>query len=214
MIAAYLSWYLVLVIVASLVVSLLTARLGLPAPRLIVTLFVILILSPLVVGYLYVVYFDSLPEVIVPAVTGVTLEVARERLAAVDLQGREAGQVYEPKYPEGIIISQRPEAGRNVKVGRVVNLMINSGESKVPVPNVIGQLISQAGGILQAAQLRIGDIRWEKNPGQAEGTIIAQEPMPGEQAVFGSRVDLLAATSAEVITEESSEEGKKLNERE
>ena len=209
MIAGYLSLYLIIVIVASLVVGLLAARLKLPAPRLVVTLFVVFVVSPLVVGYFYLVYFDSLPEVIVPTVTGVSLDVARERLAAVNLRAREAGQVYEPKYPEGIIIYQRPEAGRNVKVGRIVSLMVNSGESKVPVPNVIGQLLSQAGGVLQAAQLHQGEVRWEKNLGQAEGAILAQEPMPGEQAVLGSKVDLLVATTGEVRTEGNSDEGEK-----
>ena len=132
MIAGYLSLYLIVVIVASLIVGLLAARLKLPSPRLVVTLFIILVVSPLVAGYFYLVYFGSLPEVIVPTVTGVSLDVARERLEAVNLRVREAGQVYEPKYPEGIIIYQRPEAGRNVKIGRIVSLMVNSSESKVP----------------------------------------------------------------------------------
>lgn len=206
MVTSYLSLYLGFVIIASLIVSLLVLRLKLPSPRLISALLVLFIASPLILGYFYLVYFDSLPEVTVPDVAGQTMEVAKERLAAVNLQAREAGSVYESKYPEGIIVSQRPEAGRNVKTGRIINLMVNAGQTKVPVPDLLGQPISQAGGILQAAQLQQGDLRWEKHPELAEGVIIAQEPMPGEQAGMGSRVDLLVATTAEVITQETTDE--------
>ena len=206
MVTSYLSLYLGFVIIASLIVSLLVLRLKLPSPRLISALLVLFIVSPLILGYFYLVYFDSLPEVTVPDVAGRPMEVAKERLAAVNLQAREAASVYESKYPEGIIVSQRPEAGRNVKTGRIINLMVNAGQTKVPVPDLLGQPISQAGGILQAAQLQQGDLRWEKNPELAEGVIIAQEPMPGEQAGMGSRVDLLVATTAEVITQETTDE--------
>jgi beta-lactam-binding protein with PASTA domain len=207
MISGYLSLYLGFVIVVSLIVGLLVLRLRLPSPRLIITLLIIFIVSPLIVGYLYLVYFDSLPEVTVPDVTGVAFEVAKERLADDSLRAREAGNIFEAKYPEGFVVSQRPEAGRNVKVGRIINLMINSASSKVPVPDLLGKPFSQVGAILQAADLRQGDVRWESNPGLAEGTVIAQEPLPGEEAVTGSRVDLLVSTARETTTPEVPGEG-------
>ena len=205
MISGYLSLYLVFVILASLIVGLLVLRLKLPSPRLIITLLIIFIVSPLIVGYLYLVYFDSLPEVTVPNVTGVAFDVAKERLEADSLRAREAGNIFDAKYPEGFVVSQRPEGGRNVKAGRIINLMINSASSKVPVPDLLGKPFSQAGAILQAADLAQGDVRWEKNPGLAEGTIIAQEPLPGEQGVTGSKVDLLVSTTSEINAKVSGE---------
>jgi serine/threonine-protein kinase len=196
---------LAFVILASLSVGFLVLRLKLPSPRLIISLLIIFIVSPLIVGYLYLVYFDSLPEVTVPDVTGVSFDVAKERLEADNLRAREAGNIFESKYPEGFVVSQRPEGGRNVKVGRIINLMINSASSKVPVPDLLGKPFSQAGAILQAADLRQGDVRWEMNPGLAEGTIIAQEPLPGEQGVTGSKVDLLVSTTTEINAKVSGE---------
>jgi beta-lactam-binding protein with PASTA domain len=207
MISGYLSLYLAFVVVVSLIVGFLVLRLKLPSPRLIVTLLIIFIVSPLIIGYLYLVYFDSLPEVTVPDVTGVAFDVAKERLESENLKAREAGNIFEAKYPEGFVVSQRPEPGRNVKVGRIINLMVNSASSKVPVPDLLGKPFSQAGAILQAADLRQGDVRWEKNPGLAEGTVIAQEPLPGEEAVTGSKVDLLVSSTKEMITQEASGEG-------
>ena len=206
MLTNYLSFYLIFVIVVSLLVSVLVLRLKLPSPRLFIAVIMLFILSPLLIGYVYTVYFDSLPETTVPDVTGLTLEAARVKLESGQLSARVAGTVFEIKKAEGTIVSQRPEAGRTAKVGRVVNLMISSGREKVNVPNLIGRTLAQADAILTPAQLQIGDIRFEQSPTLPEGTILAQEPLSGEQAEMGGRVDLLVATSQEAHPQESTEE--------
>ncbi|MFA4843677.1 MAG: PASTA domain-containing protein [Candidatus Margulisiibacteriota bacterium] len=206
MLTNYLSFYLIFVIVVSLLVSGLVLRLKLPSPRSLITVIMLFILSPLLIGYVYTVYFDSLPETMVPDVTGLTLEVAKVKLESGQLRARVAGTVFEIKKAEGTIVSQRPEAGRTAKVGRVVNLMISSGREKVNVPSLLGRTLAQADAILTPAQLQIGDIRFEQSTALQEGTILAQEPLSGEQAEMGGRVDLLVATSQEVVTEERTEE--------
>jgi eukaryotic-like serine/threonine-protein kinase len=206
MLAHYLSIYLIFVIVVSLLVSLLVLRLKLPAPRLLIGVIMLFILSPLLIGYVYTVYFDSLPETVVPDVTGLTLEAAKVKLEEGQLRARVAGTVFEVKKEEGTIVSQRPEAGRSAKVGRVVNLMISSGREKINVPNLIGRTMAQADAILTPAQLQIGEIKFEQSTAVPEGTILAQEPLSGEQAEMGGRVDLLVATSREAVTRGNTEE--------
>lgn len=203
MITGYLSLYLSFVIVISLIIGVLVVRLKLPSPRFIIAVLVLFVVLPLFIGYFYLIYFSSLPEVVVPDVRGRPVEAAKAALTAVDLRANEAGCVYDPKFPEGFVISQRPEAGRLVKVGRVINLIVNSPGNKVPVPNLIGRPLSQAAALLSAAQFQQGEVRFEKHPDMVEGTIITQEPLPGEQAAAGSRLDLLVSTTAEIITEES-----------
>lgn len=202
----YLSLYLVFIIVVSLIVSFLVLALRLPSPRLIITLVILFILSPLILGYFYLMYFNSLPETIAPDVTGMLLPEAREKIESLGLKAREAGAVFEAKYPEGTVVSQRPEGGRRVKEGRVINLMVSSGKRKVPVPGLVGRPLTQADEILNAAELQLGDIRFEQNQGLAEGTILAQEPLAGEETAAGDRIDLLVSTTQEVITEETTEE--------
>jgi beta-lactam-binding protein with PASTA domain len=206
MVTTYLTLYLLFVIAVSLVVSLIVLRLKLPSPRLIITLLILFVISPLVVGYFYLMYFNSLPETVTPDVTGQMFEEAAARIEAIGLKAREAGRVYDSKRPEGTVVAQRPEAGRNVKVGRVVNLMVSGGKRKVPVPNLVGRPLTQADEILLAAELRLGDIRFERNPDLPEGSIIAQEPLGGEETEAGNGIDLLVVTSSEVIIEEVTEE--------
>jgi serine/threonine-protein kinase len=206
MFTTYILYYLVFVIAISLVVSLLVLWLKLPSPRLVVGLIMLFIASPLIVGYFYLMYFNSLPEVIAPDVTGLPLAEAKASLEALGLRAREAGSVYEAKMPEGRIVSQRPEGGRRVKAGRVINLMVSGGKKKVTTPNLVGRPLTQADEVIYAAELQLGEIRFEQNLTLPEGTIMAQEPLAGEEAGMGERVSLLVATTAEVITEEVTEE--------
>ncbi len=206
MVITYLSLYLLFIIAVSLVISFLVMALKLPSPRLIIAVVMIFILSPLIFGYFYLTYFESLPETTVPDVTGLPFEVATERIEALGLKAHEAGRVFETKHPEGAVVSQRPEGGRRVRAGRVINLMVSSGKRKVPVPSLVNRPLAQADEILTAAELRVGDIRFEHNENAAEGTILAQEPLAGEETAAGDPVDLLVSTTLEVIVEESTEE--------
>ena len=90
MVVTYLSLYLLFIIAVSLVISFLVMALKLPSPLLIITIVMIFILSPLIFGYFYLTYFESLPEMIVPDVTGLPLEVAREKIESIGLKVREA----------------------------------------------------------------------------------------------------------------------------
>lgn len=206
MITTYLSLYLVFIIVIALVISLIVWRLHLPSPRLVISLLLLFIVSPLIVGYIAIIYFDSLPETIVPEVIGLTWEQAQAKLEEADVRPRLAGNVYEMKYPEGSVVSQRPEAGRRVKVGRVVNLMISSGKRRVKVPDLIGRPLTQVQAVLLAAGLQVGQVREEKNQEVASGAVITQEPLPGEEVETGRLVDLLVSATNEVTVIEENEE--------
>lgn len=150
-------------------------------------------------GYFYVAYFNPLPEVIVPDVSGALLETARQKLEESGLRARAGGEVYDLKNPPGLVVSQRPEAGRSVKAGRVISLMITSTGRRASVPNLLGRQLSQAGEIIAAAEFALGEVRLEKNLSVENGTIMAQEPLPGEAAPAGSRIDLLVSTTGEVV---------------
>ena len=118
--------------------------------------------------------------------------------------------LWEMKYQEGQVASQRPEAGRKVKAGRVVNLMVSAGKRKIAVPNLLGRPVEQAEAVLSAAELMLGEVKREQSRDAREGAVLAQEPLPGEEIEIGTKVDLLIAASAEAEREaapEKKEEG-------
>jgi serine/threonine-protein kinase len=197
MITAYINIYLVFIILLALLLLLLAVKTGLPSPRTLIFFIIMLLVVPMIGGYFYLSYFNPIPELIVPKATGLPFELARERLEAVGLRARLAGSVYEMKYQEGSVISQKPEEGRKVKLGRTISLMVSSGKRRVSVPNLLGRNLSQAEAVINAAELSIGEIKRENNPELPEGTILAQEPLPGEEVEINSRVDLLLSSLSE-----------------
>ena len=198
--------YLFFIILASLIAGYLVWKMKLQSPQLVISFVALFFVLPLVIGFLYFVYFNSLPEVVVPDVTGVKLDLATAKLEAIGLRAREAGSIYETRYPEGYVASQRPEGGRRAKQGRVVNLIVSSGKRKIAVPNLLGRPLSQAETVLVAAGLQLGQIKAESNIDAPDGTILAQEPLPGEEVEMGRIIDLLVSTTGESVTEAGSAE--------
>src|SRR3989339_244707 len=194
MITGYLTAYLIFMLVVSVVISLLFLRLKLPAPRVLIPLIIVLILSPVIAGYLYLTYFDDLPETIVPDVKGMTKQQATARIEEAQLKIAIAGEVRQADVPEGSVASQRPEAGRRVKVDRVVSLMISSGKQRIAAPDLVGKDVNQAIKMLEAVGLKAGDLNGELNFDLPEGVVLAQEPLPREMSAVGDGIDLLIST--------------------
>lgn len=96
--------------------------------------FLLLGLPPLI-NYLITSYSTSVPEVIVPNVCGLSREAAVARLEASSLKANLGESVFNQVIPEGEIAIQRPEAGRTVKAGRIVNLIISRGPPPMPESN-------------------------------------------------------------------------------
>ncbi len=201
MITDYAIIYLLFIIIAALLAGYLVLKRGLPSVRTILIITLVFVLLPMLFSYIFLSSFASLPEVIVPDVRGLPFEVAKEKLAGMDLRGRLAGSISVARYREGAVAMQRPEPGRRVKQGRVINLMVSSGKRKVQAPNLLGRLLPQAEAVIMAGEFQIGGIRRENNLVAPEGTVLAQEPLPGEEVEAGRSIDLLVSTTLEVENE-------------
>jgi serine/threonine-protein kinase len=208
MLISYLSFYLIFVIIFSVLLSLIVLKFRIFSPHIIIPIIVTVLLLPGLIGYLYFVYFTSIPEVVVPDLKGKALEAAFEELEALGLEGEHAGNVFDMRLPEGHVVSQRPEGGRMVKAGRAVSLLTSSGKRKVLVPNLLGRPAVQAEAVLAAKGLTLGAIEENYVPELDSGIILTQSPLPGEEVNVGTFVSLTISTTKElvIITKVSSEE--------
>ncbi|MFH1683933.1 MAG: PASTA domain-containing protein [Candidatus Margulisiibacteriota bacterium] len=214
MLTEYLSYYLIFVIAASILIALIVLRVKFFAPRYLLPIIAVVILFPAMIVYLYFTYFTSIPEVLVPDLTGMRQEEAFVKLESLKLKGREAGKVFDMMYDEGRVVSQRPEGGRKVKVGRSVSLLTSSGKRSVLVPNLLGRLAVQARAVLSANGLILGMASEEYVPELDPGIILAQSPLPGEEIDAGSYISITVSTSfePEVVVEEGPSEVEKKEE--
>lgn len=197
MFVSYFSSYLIFVIVVSVLLSIAFTRMKLSSLRIVLPMVATVLLVPLLFGYIYITYFTLIPEVVVPDLTGKTVEVALDELAEHKLRGRHAGAVFNMKLPEGRIVSQSPEIGKMVKIGRMINLITSSGKQKIFVPNLLGRPAIQAEVVLAAKGLRLGRIAREVVPEIDSGIILTQSPLPGEEVDVSSFVHITVTVSPE-----------------
>lgn len=210
MLINYIGAYLVFIILVSIVVTYLVWRLNFREPIKLVAIIMAIILSPLVLGYLYIAYFSPIPETTVPHLAGMPLEEALEELESLGLKGRFTGTVFDMKYPEGSVVTQRPEAGRRVKEGRVIRLVTSSGRRKVIIPNLLGRPLLQAKAVLAAKGLNLGEVKEDFMPELDPSIILFQSPLPGEEKTADSYVDITVSTTVEPVPTgeaEAEEEG-------
>jgi beta-lactam-binding protein with PASTA domain len=206
MLINYLSYYLVFIIIVSILFGLLALKKKFLAPRFVIPIFLFIVLLPVPAIYFYVTYFTAIPEVAVPDLTGVEVEEAREKLTSLKLKFFHGGQIYNMEYPEGIIVSQRPEAGRKVKIGRTVNFLTSSGKMKAEVPDLLGRPQVQAEAVLSAKGLSLGEVEKKYDPELNNGIILEQAPLPGEEVEVGALVDITIASNDRVLMPNDFEE--------
>lgn len=167
--------------------------LKLPSPKSVIITIFLVIISPLLVGYLLVFYVFPAPEVVVPDVTWHSSVEAFSILREAGLKPRISNSTFDKDIPAGRIVEQQPKRGKHVKVGRIVNLTVSTGQRKVPVPNLVGRPFSQINTLLAEAGFRIGATIEVDTEETQTGVILNQIPSPEIEADAGSRVDIFIA---------------------
>lgn len=128
-------------------------------------------------------------EIIVPSLVGSTAVEAANRLQSVGLAAL-IDQV-ESEQPEGEVIQQSIPAGQKVEKGKVVNIRISKGGSKLQIPDVRGMTFAEATRELDAVGFKIGTIVRVTDPLKTAGTVIAQNPAAPARASGNKMVELL-----------------------
>jgi serine/threonine-protein kinase len=100
----------------------------------------------------------------------------------------------------GTVLATDPEAGKNVKKGDTVALVISSGPTAqtVAVPNVVGQSLTDAEALLQAANLGFKVQLVQSN--QPANTVLSQSPAAHAKTKTGTVVTLTASNPGNTAT--------------
>ncbi len=130
------------------------------------------------------------PEpVVVPDVQGKPATEAQRLLTDAGLHGKTLYEVYSDTVEVGCVVSQRPYAGKIVKEGRLVDLVVSRGPKSVEVPALVGKSLSEAEELLRQSYLQVGRVRREASKQPAD-SILEQQPPAGKIADRDSAVDL------------------------
>ena len=92
---------------------------------------------------------------------------------------------------EGRVLAQSPEAGTELRKGKVVVLQVAKGGELHPVPNVQGKSLADAQAEIKAQGFALGDVVRIREYGQKSGNVIAQSPAAPANIGAGRKIDLL-----------------------
>ena len=142
----------------------------------------------------------------VPHVVGIKVQAARFQLREAKLGAIAVPRV--SKKPVGIVLGQKPAAGRRVKAGTIVTLVISKGHPHVSMPKLVGLKAPAATKVLQGVKL-VAQLH-AVSSSQPAGTVIGQSPRAGGAVTPRSHVVLeisrgsssttTAATSTVTVT--------------
>jgi eukaryotic-like serine/threonine-protein kinase len=138
-------------------------------------------------------------EVEVPKLVGLTPAEAARAVGAAGLQIAVERQYYNPKIPEGKIMSQLPEPGAHVRRGWQVRVAESLGPQRVVIPDVLGQSERAADFNIRRRGLDVGAIAQMAMSGTSADQVISQSPPPNASGISAPKISLLITTAAEPL---------------
>ncbi len=109
---------------------------------------------------------------------------------------------------KGSVIEQDPKAGKPLKSGTVIKLVVSLGPEPAHfyVPSVLDQTVQDARATLRDAGLSLGNIERRETDEYTPGTVIGQSIPAGESAEPGTIVDVVVAVQLRSGSDGMSEE--------
>lgn len=135
-------------------------------------------------------------EITVPDLSKLSVEVAEEKLDALDLEYVLLDTTeYQRDYPKFSVVKQDPVAGSKVKEGRKIYIKINSDAYReIVMPDLIEQTLRQAEPTLKALGLELGEKTYK--PYLAKDMVLemrykGKRVNPGDKIPKASKIDLV-----------------------
>jgi len=151
-------------------------------------LFTFLAITVFIIDVLIMPWYVETEEVTVPNLVGKNFEEAIIQLKDSSLNPIISDPRYSDNVPENHVIYQNPEAGKNVKVNRRVNLVVSAGNPLTKMPNLIGKTVREAKVIIQRLGFSVDNIE-EIRSDEKANTIIEQFPEEGTNLAKGTFIN-------------------------
>jgi beta-lactam-binding protein with PASTA domain len=142
-----------------------------------------------------VVISKGLGEVAIPAVQGVSWRDAKSTLERYGLRVGEIYRVHSPRVARDNVIAQSPPAASRIMKGGTVTLLASDGPWPVSyvMPDLRGHPQSTANEMAASIGLRVEKIRYMDRPEARAGSVVLQQPAPGQRVMTGQGVELVLA---------------------
>jgi len=138
----------------------------------------------------------------VPGLVGLDLQEAKQLLGdhGLALVHREETDRFTDEVALGRIMEQRPVAGSLAKRGGRIDVVLSRGKRLVEVPDLSGRALPAAQVTLAAVGLAVGATASVFSSAGPVGTVVLQDPTPGDQVDRGAPVTLFLIADGLVDT--------------
>jgi serine/threonine-protein kinase len=136
------------------------------------------------------------PEVAeIPEVRGLAEGPSRSELRKAGFENLSTRSVFNERIPLNSAIGTQPAAGTRTSRDGPIVILISRGPTPTHanVPNVVGEMLSQARSTIDGRGLRVGRIRYEESRVMSPGQVISQSLTPGTDVALESSIDLVVA---------------------
>ncbi len=135
----------------------------------------------------------------VPDVVGFTEEAATRTLREAGFEVTTEFRVTTDQAKIGEVIEQSPDPDSFLQEGETVTITVGKRPAQVEVPNLSGLTQEQAVTALEEAHLTLGTPTTQPSE-EPEGTVVSQNPLPGEMVDKNSTVDIVLSEGPSEVT--------------
>jgi len=140
----------------------------------------------------------------VPDLKNKTIQEAEILLTRSNLKLGNVSEIFNDEVKEGHIISQNPEAGDVAKPQTLIDVVVSKGPASLMgflvMPYLVGKSTAQAQEILKSIGFEVSDVEYIINDNLKEGTIMKQQPPPGEILSEDAKIKFFASKHSEKET--------------
>ncbi len=114
-----------------------------------------------------------------PDLRGEPLHMALPRLRAMGYQVERVGEDEAGGFPMGVVSRTEPIAGRSLREGATIKIWTSPGPKENRLPDLVGEMVSEATRELLARGLWVGSIRVSQSALEVPGRVVGMVPEPG-----------------------------------
>ena len=141
---------------------------------------------------------DAGKKVKMPKITGLTLEQATTRLAAVNLYLIIEKEKYDDR-PAGTVLSQSVKSGSEISEGSTVKVSVSKGKEMSVVPYVTFKTEKEAIELLKKANLK-SSVKYEYSDWVVKGNVVSQSISSEKKVAPGTAVELVVSKGKKKVT--------------
>lgn len=139
----------------------------------------------------------SSATVTVPSFAGETLTDADAEIARLKLASNVVDHATSDRYPKNVVISQRPDAGTEVRAGRQISFVISDGIVARLMPDLRYQSLREVQIDLSRARLQLGKTTYARSDVIPGDHVISQSPPPLASTHEGDTVTLVVSSGGQ-----------------